>query len=67
MLPNLLEIAKMLPTRYYRYGYDSGTNMGRWYSAEGPLLPDLHLPVEVKFAVLRYETPVEHYTLLERS
>ena len=61
-LPKLLRVNGILKSDYYRYSYDSATQRGSWFDVDGSKVA----ACKEQFAVLFTETPVFHYTLLEK-
>lgn len=61
-LPKLLVENQILPQPYRCYSYVPNLKHGRWADVHGSTSP---VP-EARFAVLLTQTPVEHYSLLER-
>ena len=73
VLPDLLERYRMLPSIYLRFSFDPVTSVGKWYTSSGSSYQseflgadDSRPPPHVRFATIRYETPVPHYALLQR-
>lgn len=52
----------MLGNDYYRFSYDPQTQRGSWFDVNGTRFNTC----QERFAVLFTETPIAHYTLLER-
>lgn len=68
LLPKLLQESKILVEKYYRYSYDEKSNQGSWFDADGSKVAEdlTSTQKSIRFAVLYTETPICHYTLLER-
>lgn len=65
MLPDLLCKRRVIPFHVYRYAYDSSIQAGSWFDMNGTKTASL--PANIRFAVYHSQTPVAHYTLLERQ
>lgn len=63
-LPRILEDFRILPETFLSYSYVPNQRHGRWADAHGSTVS--LLPPQSRFAVLLTQTPVPHYTLLER-
>lgn len=65
VLPKKMEEAGLLAQPFLRYSYSAPLRRGFWSNSDGSKLSDAP-DKKIRFAVFHTETPIPHYTLLER-